>query len=197
VRIFAPVIAIDAGHGPDTPGKRSPDGVLREYAFNRAVADELEKLLAAYKCEFFRTDDPNRDVPLAERCREVNAKKATACISIHANASGSAWSSAGGVETLIKEEVGSERYKASFDLALAVQRRLIAATKLRDRSVKQRKDLYILNVTNCPTILVEAGFMTNRQEYKMLQNPAYRATVARCILDGIVDVYKLNKKVSR
>ena len=32
---------IDAGHGIDTPGKRSPDGRFREYKWNREVADIL------------------------------------------------------------------------------------------------------------------------------------------------------------
>ena len=31
-------ILIDNGHGVDTPGKRSPDGKLREYAWNRLIA---------------------------------------------------------------------------------------------------------------------------------------------------------------
>ena len=31
-------ILIDNGHGIETPGKRSPDGVLREYAWNRLIA---------------------------------------------------------------------------------------------------------------------------------------------------------------
>ena len=30
-------ILIDNGHGVDTPGKRSPNGVLREYAWNRLI----------------------------------------------------------------------------------------------------------------------------------------------------------------
>nr|WP_316046167.1 hypothetical protein [Planococcus glaciei] len=36
-------IMIDAGHGPHTPGKRSPDGRIREFHFNSAVADEVKK----------------------------------------------------------------------------------------------------------------------------------------------------------
>ena len=32
-------ILIDAGHGIDTPGKRSPDGSFREYLWNREIAD--------------------------------------------------------------------------------------------------------------------------------------------------------------
>ena len=40
-------IMIDAGHGPETAGKRSPDGVLREFGFTSAVADLVKKILTA------------------------------------------------------------------------------------------------------------------------------------------------------
>ena len=40
-------ILIDNGHGIDTPGKRSPDGVLREYAWNRLIASRIvDRLLS-------------------------------------------------------------------------------------------------------------------------------------------------------
>ena len=38
-------ILIDNGHGIDTPGKRSPDGVLREYAWNRHIAGRVVSAL--------------------------------------------------------------------------------------------------------------------------------------------------------
>ena len=189
------IIAIDAGHGPETAGKRSPDGTLREYQFNSAVADEMEKLLSAYKCSFFRTDEKNSDVALTARTNEANTKKATLFISIHANAVGNDWSASGGIETLIRDgDPTSERYREDFAIATAVQRRLVQGTKLRDRQVKQRKDLHILNASRCPTILVEAGFMTNRAECNLLKSPAYRKLVADCIVKGVIDVYKLAKK---
>ena len=34
-------ILIDNGHGENTPGKRSPDGSLREYAYAREIADRI------------------------------------------------------------------------------------------------------------------------------------------------------------
>lgn len=34
-------ILLDPGHGSDTPGKRSPDGHFREYAYNRHLAIEI------------------------------------------------------------------------------------------------------------------------------------------------------------
>lgn len=38
-------ILIDNGHGENTPGKRSPDGVLREYAYAREIADDIVREL--------------------------------------------------------------------------------------------------------------------------------------------------------
>lgn len=32
-------VLIDNGHGENTPGKRSPDGRLREWAYTREIAD--------------------------------------------------------------------------------------------------------------------------------------------------------------
>ena len=32
-------VLIDNGHGENTPGKRSPDGRLREWAYSREIAD--------------------------------------------------------------------------------------------------------------------------------------------------------------
>ena len=34
-------ILIDPGHGINTPGKRSPDGRFREYAYNRLIAKAI------------------------------------------------------------------------------------------------------------------------------------------------------------
>ena len=34
-------ILIDNGHGIETPGKRSPDGLFREYLYNRIIATRV------------------------------------------------------------------------------------------------------------------------------------------------------------
>jgi N-acetylmuramoyl-L-alanine amidase len=190
------IIAIDAGHGPATAGKRSPDGLLREYTFNSAVANELQRILSLYNCSTFRTDNKDSDVPLRDRCKKVNDLKADVCVSIHANASGNEWSTAKGIETLIDDDPpATERYRESLALALNVQRRLVAATKLRDRGVKQRNDLFVLNACKCPTILIEAGFMTSREEVLLLRSESYRKLVAKCIAESLIDVYKLKLKL--
>ena len=39
------IILLDSGHGVDTPGKRSPDGVLREYKWCREMTQLVKNKL--------------------------------------------------------------------------------------------------------------------------------------------------------
>ena len=65
-------ILIDNGHGENTPGKRSPDGKLREYLYAREIAESVERALRAKGYDVERIVHETIDVPLAERARRVN-----------------------------------------------------------------------------------------------------------------------------
>ena len=65
-------ILIDNGHGENTPGKRSPDGKLREYLYAREIAESVERALRAKGYDVERIVHETVDVPLAERARRVN-----------------------------------------------------------------------------------------------------------------------------
>lgn len=184
-------IAIDAGHGINTPGKRVPDGSMREFQFNSAVATYLvAELIKCTGVECIFTHDPSgiKDVSLKERTDLANNKKVDVLISIHANASGDGWSSAEGIETFVYVNPSA----LSLKLANAVQKALIAATGLRDRGVKQG-NLHMVRESDMPAILVECGFMTNQREAGLLKSDAYRRTCAEAIAKGVVEVYGLKK----
>ena len=53
-----------------------------------------------------------------------------------------------------------------------------------DLGVKQGP-FYVLFMSSMPSILVETGFLTNRQDAKLLHSEAYLDTVARQIAAGI------------
>ncbi len=185
-------ICIDAGHGPDTPGKRSPDGLLREYQFNSATARYVIELLKQYDdVEILTTFEDSRDVPLLERTNKANAWKADVLVSIHANASGSTWSNARGIETFVYTT--SPYPHNDVALATTVQKHLINETGLRDRGVKTA-NLHMLRESKMTSILVECGFMTNREEVELLKSDDYRRKCARAIVAGIVEMYSLKKK---
>lgn len=186
-------IVIDAGHGPDTAGKRSPDGTLREYQFNSATARYLAGLLFDYQgIEILTVYEDGRDVPLTERTNKANSWGAHLYVSVHANANGNGgWDSANGIETFVY----TTRPAAAVALANAVQRRLIAATGLLDRGVKSA-DFHVLRETNMTAVLVECGFMTNKAEAELLKSDDYRQKVAAALAAAIAETYGLTKKES-
>ena len=182
--------AIDAGHGNNTPGKRSVDGSLREFHFNNPVALEVTRILRTeYGQIVYNPYDVTGkiDTPLNTRVQRANAAKVDAFVSIHANAAGSGWNNAEGIETFIYN-VGDQ--PGSLKLAANVQNHLIRDTGLKNRGVK-RANYAVLRQTDMPAILIECGFMTNLKENALLKSDSYRKLVARAIVKGIAQTYNL------
>lgn len=185
-------IAIDAGHGLHTAGKRTPDGSMREFQFNSAVAKYVRDLLSEYEgVETMFVHDPTgeRDVPLAERTKKANDWPADVYVSIHANAYGSNWNDVNGIETYVYTTKPAEAVR----LATYVQSELVTRTLRRSRGVKY-ENFHVLRETKMTAILVECGFMTNREEAELLKSDEYRRKCAEAIVAGIVRCYSLKKK---
>jgi N-acetylmuramoyl-L-alanine amidase len=184
-------IIIDAGHGYQTAGKRSKDG-MKEYEFNRKVALFIREMFQEYQqVTLHFTHSDKRDVPLKERVNLANQLNADLFVSIHANAFGSGdWNSANGIETFIY----TSRPKQAFDLALQVQNQLIGRTSRKDRGVKSA-DYYVLRETSMTAILCECGFMTNYKEAQLLKSEAYQKLCAEAIVHGISSFYGLTRSL--
>jgi hypothetical protein len=183
-------ITLDAGHGPDTAGKRSPDGSLREFKFNSRVADIVKENLLKYEDVQIRfAHVSNRDVPLGERTDGANTWKSDLYFSIHANAYGNGWNDAQGIETYAY----TSKPKEAMILAAEVQNGLIRETGRPNRGVKT-KDLHVLRETHMTAVLIECGFMTNKEECELLKSEEYRQKCAKACENGIVKVYKLKLK---
>jgi N-acetylmuramoyl-L-alanine amidase len=185
-------IVLDAGHGPNTLGKRTPDDSMREFHFNSDVADYIAAELRKYEgVEILFVHEKSIDVSLKDRTDKANEWKADLYLSIHANAFGvGGWNNAQGVETFVY----TTRPAAAVALANAVQRRLIKATGRPDRGVKSA-NFHVLRETNMTAILVECGFMTNMQEAELLKSDDYRRKCAAAIVAGLVETYGLKKMI--
>jgi len=180
----------NAGHGYNTPGKRSPDG-MREYEFNRSVASYCKKITDEEYLDVnsIFTHSDSRDVPLKERTDYANRIAANCYTSIHANAYGTTWNDANGIETYVHPFRSTEDYA----LALQIQRELISATGLKDRGVRTA-DFHELRETKMTAILCELGFMTNRQEAALLRSDEYRRKVAAALVRAHARFFGWRKK---
>ena len=60
-----------------------------------------------------------------------------------------------------------------------------------DRKIKFYP-FYVTRVDNCPSVLVETGFLTNYVESHVLANPVNQDYIGRAIADGINDYFNLS-----
>ncbi|MEI4770436.1 N-acetylmuramoyl-L-alanine amidase [Psychrobacillus sp. FJAT-51614] len=174
-------IMLDAGHGPDTIGKRTPDGKMKEFEFNAAVVGFLKKELEDCGLIVLVSHLGNLDVALHERTTLANKLGVDVFISIHANAFGTTWNNTSGIETFTYTRP-SEQSKL---LAKYIQDSLCSLSKGKNRGVKQA-DFAVLRDTKMPAVLVECGFMTNKIEATLLQSRLYRILCAKAIAFAIL-----------
>ena len=186
------LIAVDAGHGMDTAGKRTPtfpDGtIMKENEFNRATAKFLVEALERNGFKTLLTAPEITDTPLQTRVKRANKAKADAFICIHANAYDNKWNDANGIESWIYNKSGNKTMKLAED----IQKELIAITKRKDRGIKKSSDLYVLRYTNMIAVLVECGFLTNLEEATLLRSENYRKKCAEAICKGICKYYNVS-----
>lgn len=193
------IILIDCGHGIDTPGKRSPDGKLLEYLFNRQVGEYAFRYLeeAGFRVAF--VVDETNDIPLSTRVRRVNkvcarvGAKNVILLSLHADAYGNgrewtsangwaAWTSKGNTES---DHIASALYKA-FEEEFADRR---IRRNWADGDPDYEENFYLLTKTKCPAVLLENFFYTNKEECAFMLEEATKKRIARAIVNGLLYYY--------
>ena len=198
-------ILIDPGHGIDTPGKRSPDGLFREYLWNRQVADLILEGLVSAGVDASLVVTETNDVSLKNRLNRVN----TICnrlgasnvllVSIHANAAGngSAWMNAKGWSCY------TSRGKTKSD---QVAECLYDAFEEEFQDRKIRKDMsdgdrdweenfYVLAKSKCPAVLLENFFYDNREECAWMLQEETKKRSASAVVKGIIKYIKHEDKI--
>lgn len=174
-------ICLDAGHGIETAGKRSPDGTLLEYEFNRDVTNRLKTILERHGVEVLLTCDDEHDIDLKVRCEYANANNCDYFISIHANAHKEYWADVSGWEIYIVGRGGKAE-----QLAKSIHKHSMPVLGLKDRGVKV-ENFQVLRDTDMPAVLIEHGFYTNKEECEKLKDSTFRQKCAECDAKGILE----------
>jgi N-acetylmuramoyl-L-alanine amidase len=181
------LVCLDAGHGMDTEGKRTPefdDGtIIHEAEQNYPVMFKVAEYLEYNEFNVVITNENiEYDMPLGERTDIANESEADIFISIHKNAISGQWQTdARGIETFVIQK----GYEAER-LANGVQEKLIEETKMLDRGVKEA-NFHVLRETNMPAILVELGFMDYREEAEQMLDETWHERFARAITKGVCE----------
>jgi len=76
--------------------------------------------------------------------------------------------------------------KSSEFLAEAIQKNLSKHVSSKDRGVKQA-GFHVLVGATMPNVLVEVGFITNREEAELLNKAQYKRSIAKGLFESILD----------
>ena len=196
-------VLIDNGHGENTPGKRSPDGVFREYKYVREIAEEIERELCSRGYDAERIVKESVDVPLSERSRRTNeicgrlGASNVILVSIHCNAAGNGveWMKATGWSAYTSK--GKTNADKLADCIYRKAEECFPDKKIRkdysDGDADWEESFYILNKTKCPAVLTENFFMDNKEDVSYLLSLEGRRAIVRTHVEGIINYIESRK----
>lgn len=92
------------------------------------------------------------------------------------------------VEATLWDMLYTENRAESIELAKSISRGMAQTLNARDRGVRSAK-FYVLKGANMPSVLIETGFLSNRNEAIKLNDSVYQEQIAQAISDGIL-LYK-------
>ena len=206
------LVAIDAGHGINTAGKRSVklssdlyiDGVLirkkgqtiKEYEWNKAVSEYLAAALKRCGINTMYTADMTgkTDIPLNSRANTANKKGADILISNHYNAIGSsqAWQSRVKGLLVLRNKNASSKSIRLGKLAVKHLEKDInyeySYGLMRDVDMSGFT-LAILRQTTMPAILIEYGFMDYEKEAKLMLDKNHQEKCAEAVAKAVCEYF--------
>ncbi|MFY0758722.1 N-acetylmuramoyl-L-alanine amidase [Metabacillus dongyingensis] len=184
------LIAIDDGHGSETPGKRSdviPElgRQVKENEFNKEFAKYLEIELKRCGFRTIQLAPTDYDTPLRARTDLANRAKADLLINGHFNAiTGKfATSKAEGFSAHVHSKTGQAAKFANIAL-----KNLSGGTPQKNRGLVQQ-NLHMTRESHMPAVLFEFGFMDNLREARLMLNVAFQKECAQEVAKAVCEYY--------
>lgn len=164
------IIIIDAGHGGNDMGA-TYNGVS-EKQIVLGVASQIKKLNKSDDYEIILTRDSDQYAGLSDRTAMINKLNPEMVISLHINRTP-------GSET---DKKGHEIFTQNSDASKALAEKI--SKKLGSCKIEE-KNLHILRESKSPAVLVELGFINNKEDRDYLSSEAGQKQLAQKFIEII------------
>ncbi|MBE5968017.1 MAG: N-acetylmuramoyl-L-alanine amidase [Lachnospiraceae bacterium] len=193
-------VVIDAGHGGFDPGKVGINKAL-EKDINLSIALKLKNYLEENNIKVIMTredgkglyqasDKDKKRVDMSKRVSIINSSNPNIAISIHQNSysqesikGAQVFYHANSEEGKILAEILQERIKKTINDG-------------NHRLAKSNSSYYLLRHTECPLVIVECGFLSNRKEANLLIDEQYQDKMAQAICLGVLEYFDTSELYS-
>ena len=197
---YSKTIFLDPGHGGRDSGAYYYN--VAEKDLNMQVYRKLRKKLEELGYKVLTSRDSDIDVDfVTERSRMVNKTNSDIFISIHFNATGSAYSKSSGIQTYSYSDEPDypskinpywhnhpDRMSESKRLAASIHSSLLAETGAKDAGLLE-SSFAVLRETAKPAVLLELGYMDNFAENQQIRDSHYQDKLVAGIVKGIQKYY--------
>lgn len=189
-------IVLDAGHGGVDGGAETKDGIL-EKDLNLKITLKIKELLEKEDIKVILTRDSDSDLcdnedekiksrknqDLNKRVEIINNSNANLLVSIHMNSFPQEKYS--GWQTFYKKNC-----VYSSEVAKLIQENIGQTTQIENNRVAMEiNGVRIIEKSTIPSVLIECGFLSNKEEANRLNTEEYQNQIAQGIANGIINWY--------
>ena len=173
-------IILDPGHGGKDPGAKISDEI-QEKDINLNYAKMLQEYLSRAGFNVILTRSEDQFLDLKTRVNVVDENQGDMMVSIHF-----------GYHTNTAKSGPSVYYAKdhtqSHELAMNISYNLYQLSN-HDSVFVSDANFYILNNASCPAVLIEPGFLSNKEQLTNLLNPDFEKKIVLAIANGIITYF--------
>ncbi|OUL26275.1 N-acetylmuramoyl-L-alanine amidase [Nostoc sp. 106C] len=170
------LVVIDPGHGGKDSGAPGLGGLLEKDVV-LPISIQIARILEKNGVQTVLTRDADFFVELQGRVDIAERVNATLFVSVHANSIDNR-SDVNGLEVYY--------YDSGHDFADVVRNTILNSIgTIKDRGTRKAR-FYVLRKSSMPSILVETGYMTGREDNPRLASREYQNRMAEAIANGIL-----------
>ncbi len=192
------VIMLDPGHGGNDPGAIGTAIVgsrnVYEETINIAIANKVKAKLEAMGATVIMTrNSSSKSLDLDSRAALCRAKNPDVFVSIHCDASSTSASASGTTAYYYKSYSYPLAYYLSDSIVYAYKNEIYANNSTMASKVNKGtkfKGFRVTRVEECPSVLIEYGFVTNVTECNALVSDKNQNALAQATVNGLVNYFK-------
>lgn len=181
------VIALDAGHGGDDAGAQFSTSNEKQLALK--LAKKIISLNSDPNLTFMLTRESDQNITPKERAEKANQNKVDMLLSLHLDAVGDKEDkNKSGLSVFISRD----QYPNSTSSKVLASSVIQAFEKNYGIPVfpnpqQREKGIWILQATNCPSVLIEAGVINNSTDFTYINSDAGQEQFAKNLLQAVSD----------
>ncbi len=180
-------VVLNAGHGGGDKGAIASDGTT-EAQLTLAIVNQMQALNKNDKIKLVLTRDADVTQSVVAVSEFANAQSPDLFVSIHLNnAEGTSANKAKyeGAEIYMAAKDKAVNYDANYKLANNLAATLQEAGTPFNGVKTRNNGIWVLQAVQCPSALIEAGYLSNNKELAKIKDAGYQQKLAASILKGI------------